>query len=59
VIALIIVAVVIVLMLIALPFAKRRDIRKGHSPRSMGDIRSTIRAQRMELRSRRGPGRRS
>lgn len=41
---LVVLGVVVVLLLIALPLAKRREQRKGRRPSSMGDIRSAIRA---------------
>jgi type II secretory pathway pseudopilin PulG len=49
-VVLLIVGVVVVLLIIALPFAKRRDARKGHVARSLGDVSETMRAQRRQLR---------
>jgi hypothetical protein len=43
-VVLVILGVVVVLLLIALPFAKRREQRKGRRPSNMGDVRSAIRA---------------
>jgi hypothetical protein len=43
-VVLIILGAVVVLLLLALPLAKRREQRKGHRPSSVGDMRSAIRA---------------
>jgi type II secretory pathway pseudopilin PulG len=39
-----IIGVVVVLLLVALPLAKRREQRKGRRPSSMASVRSAIRA---------------
>ncbi|MDT4989616.1 MAG: hypothetical protein QOI74_3710 [Micromonosporaceae bacterium] len=39
-----VVGVIVVLLIIALPFAKRREQRRRRTPRSTGDIGSAIRA---------------
>ncbi len=39
-----IVAAVVVLLLVALPFAKRREQRRGRQTSSLGNVRSAIRA---------------
>jgi hypothetical protein len=43
-VVLLIIGVVVALLLLALPLAKRRERRKGRRPSSAGDIRSAIRA---------------
>ena len=43
-VVLVIIGVVVVLLLISLPLAKRREQRKGRRPSTMGDVRSAIRA---------------
>jgi FtsZ-interacting cell division protein ZipA len=56
----VVVGIVIVGVLIALVFvmkwADRRDRANGHTNRSIGDMRSTIRDQRTNLRTLRRPG---
>jgi hypothetical protein len=60
---LLITGAVIVLLLLMLRVADRHDIRRGHRPRRMGDIRSATRQQRRDLRAARSarylPGERS
>lgn len=48
---LLIAGAVLVVLLILLRVADRRDARRGHVPRRMGDIRTATRAQRMDLRA--------
>ena len=58
---LVILGVVVVLLVIALPLAKRREQRKGRQSSSMGDIRSAIRAgkeHKIEVQLRDRPKRR-
>jgi FtsZ-interacting cell division protein ZipA len=59
----VIVGIVIVVVLVALvavmKWADRRDRANGHTNRRMGDVRSTIREQRMNARMLRQPGARS
>jgi hypothetical protein len=56
----VIVAIVVVAVLVALvvvmKWADRRDRAKGHVNRSIGEIRSTVRTNRMDLRTRRYSG---
>jgi FtsZ-interacting cell division protein ZipA len=54
----IIVGAVLVVLVVVMKWADRRDRAKGHVNRKMGDIRSTIRQDRLNTQAlRRGGGR--
>lgn len=47
---------VLVLLIVVMKWADRRDRANGHTNRGMGDIRSTIRADRSNMRTLRSRG---
>lgn len=47
----IVIGAVLALLAVLLKWADRRDLAKGHVNRGMGDIRATMRARRVHLRS--------
>lgn len=52
----IVIGVVVVLLVVVMRWADKRDRAKGHINRGMGDIRSTMRQGRLNMRSLRGGG---
>lgn len=52
----IVIVAVLVLLLVVMRWADKRDRAKGHVNRRMGDIRATMRADRTNLRNLRRPG---
>lgn len=52
----IVIGVVVVLLLVVMRWADKRDRAKGHVNRRMGDIRSSIRQERLNSRALRGGG---
>ena len=55
----IVVVVVLLGLVVVMRWADRRDRANGHTNRRMGDVRSTIREQRLNTRLLRQPGGRS
>jgi Flp pilus assembly protein TadB len=56
IVAIAVVVAVIVMLIAVMRWADKRDRARGHVNRSMGDIRSTIRANRVNMRTLRSRG---
>jgi uncharacterized protein YoxC len=52
----IVIVAVLLLLVVVMKWADKRDRAKGHVNRTMGEIRATMRADRMNTRNLRRPG---